>query len=193
MTMTAFFSSPLEAIAQILGIIALILTIICYQFNSQKKILLTQICCAVLFTVNLALLGKWSGSLLNIHGIARACVFYQRGRHKWAESSFWVWLFCALAAVCVAASALITGEISALDILPFVGTVFSTISLSQTDPKMIRRFMLFSPPCWFFYHLLAGGTPNIGGVLNEIFVLCSLLVAMFRYDFKKQPDGEKKG
>ena len=183
--MNMFFESPLEAAAQVLGIIALILTIICYQFNSQKKILLIQICCAVLFTVNLALLGKWAGSLLNIHGIARALVFYQRGRHKWAESNGWVWLFCVLAGVCVALTALIKGSISFLDILPFVGTVFSTISLSQTDPKKIRRFMLFSPPCWFTYHLLADGTPNIGGVLNEIFVLASILVAMFRYDLKK--------
>ena len=190
--MNAFYSSPAEAIAQILGIIALILTIVCYQFNSQKKILLTQICCAVLFTVNLALLGKWSGSLLNIHGIARACVFYQRGRHKWAESNFWVVLFCILAAVCVGISAFISGGISFLDVLPFVGTVFSTVALSQTDPKKIRFFMLFSPPCWFFYHLLAGGTPNIGGVLNEIFVLSSILVAMFRYDFRKAPETDKR-
>ncbi len=45
--------------------------------------------------------------------------------------------------------------------------------------------MLFSPPCWFTCHLPADGTPNVGGVLNEIFVLASILVAMFRYDFKK--------
>lgn len=176
--------SPSEVIAQVIGIAALILTIICYQFNSQKKILLTQICCSILFILNLALLGAWSGALLNIHGIARALVFYQRGRHKWAESNLWVWLFCVLAVVCVG----ITYQ-SPLDILPLVGTIFTTISLSKTDPKWIRRLTLPSPPCWFTYHL---ANHNIGGTLNEVFVFCSIVVAMFRYD-RGDKSAEKTG
>ena len=60
-----------EIIGQILGILALIVTIICYQLNSQKKMLAAQMLAATLFTVNLALLGGMSGALLNIHGICR--------------------------------------------------------------------------------------------------------------------------
>ena len=59
------------------------------------------------------------------------------------------------------------------------------LTCQRAVPQKIRRFMLFSPPCWFTCHLPADGTPNVGGVLNEIFVLASILVAMFRYDFKK--------
>ena len=76
----------LEIISQIIGILALCVTIICYQFNDQKKILIMQIIASVLFMTNLALRDAMAGALLNIHGICRALVFYQRGRYKWAES-----------------------------------------------------------------------------------------------------------
>ena len=172
--------SPAEIIAQIIGILALCLTIYCYQLNNPKKILVIQIVCSALFIVNLALLGALSGALLNVHGIARALVFYQKGRHKWAESSAWVWIFSALAVGCV-----LVNYSSPLDLLAMTGQVLSTIALSQEDGKRFRRIMVFSPPLWGTYHFAAGVQPNIGGVCNEIFGLTSLLVAMVRYDRKK--------
>ena len=165
--------NTVTVVGQILGILGLIGTVVCYQFNSRKKILLMQILCAVLFTLNLSCLGAWSGALLNIHGIARDCVFYQRGRRKWASSDLWVVLFCALAAVCV----FVTWR-SPLDLLPLIGTVFSTVSLSQAEARRIRLLTLPSPPCWFVYDMASG---SIGGCLNEIFVMTSIVIAMIRY------------
>jgi len=166
-----------ELISQIIGIAALCVTIICYQFNDQKKILIMQIIASVLFMTNLALRDAMAGALLNIHGICRALVFYQRGRHKWAESPLWAIFFSVLAVVCVA----FTWK-SPLDLLPAIGTIFTTIAYYMTNPKWLRRFTLPSPPMWFIYHLSTG---NIGGVLNEIFVIASILTAMFRYDFRR--------
>lgn len=167
-----------EILGQILGILALLVTIICYQLNSQKKILIAQIAASSLFILNLALLGAISGALLNVHGICRALIFYQKEKHPWARSNLWV-LFFILAA---AAITFFTYQ-SWVDILPFVGTVFTTIALSMTDPGKIRLLTLPSPPCWLTYHLLNG---NIGGTLNEIFVIGSVLVGMFRLDRKKK-------
>jgi len=167
-----------EILGQIFGIIALIVTIVCYQFNTQKKILISQIAASCLFILNLALLGALSGALMNVHGICRALVYYQKGKHKWAESSLWVIFFITAAAVIT----LLTFE-SWVDILPFVGTVFTTISLSMTDAAKIRLLTLPSPPCWLTYHLMSG---NIGGTLNEVFVICSIVVGMIRLDRKKK-------
>ncbi len=177
-----------EIIAQILGILALCVTIICYQFDSQKKILAAQMIAATLFTFNLALLGGMSGALLNIHGLCRALTFYQRGKYKWADSSFWVWFYCITAVICVA----VTYK-SPLDILPLIGQIFTTISFFMKDAAKIRLFTLPSPPCWFIYHLSTG---NIGGTLNEIFVIGSILTGMYRLDRKKgtpeASEGRKK-
>lgn len=171
-----------EILSQIIGILALCVTIICYQFNDQKKILIMQIIASILFMTNLALRDAMAGALLNIHGICRALVFYQRGRRKWADSPLWAIFFSVLAVVCV----IVTWK-SPLDILPAVGTIFTTVAYYMTDAKWIRRLTLPSPPMWFVYHLSTG---NIGGVLNEIFVTVSILTAMFRYDFRKNPGNE---
>ncbi|MBQ8332906.1 MAG: YgjV family protein [Clostridia bacterium] len=167
----------LDTLSQIIGIAALCVTIICYQFNDQKKILIMQIIASVLFMTNLALRDAMAGALLNIHGICRALVFYQRGRRKWADSPLWAVFFSVLAIVCVA----VTWQ-SPLDILPAVGTIFTTAAYYMTDPKWIRRLTLPSPPMWFVYHL---SSMNIGGVCNEIFVTVSIITAMIRYDFRK--------
>ncbi|MGN1345366.1 MAG: YgjV family protein [Eubacteriales bacterium] len=168
----------IQILAQALGLLALCVTIICYQFNSQKKILIMQIIASTLFTLNLTLLGAFSGALLNIHGICRALTFYQRGRHKWADSPFWIFFYIVTAGICVA----VTYQ-SPLDLLPFVGQTFTTLAFFMKNPARIRLLTLPSPPCWFVYHLSSG---NLGGVLNEIFVLCSILVGMFRFDRPKK-------
>ncbi len=175
--------TPIEIIAQILGIGALIVGIVCYQFNSRRKILIMQIIASTLFIVNLALLGGFSGALLNVHGIVRALVYDQRDRRRWADSFWWPVLFCVLAAVCVA----VTWK-SWVDLLPLIGTLFSTVSLWQRDPARIRLLTLPSPPCWFTYHL---STQSIGGMLTEVFVFCSILIAMIRY--RKKPDPGNTG
>lgn len=172
-----------QIIAQIFGILALGVTIICYQLNSQKKILIAQVIASILFMLNLAFLGGMSGALLNIHGICRALTFYQRGRHKWADSPFWIWFYIVAAVVCVA----ITYK-SPLDLLPLVGQICTTTSLFMKDPAKIRLFTLPSPPCWFIYHLANG---NIGGTLNEIFVIASIIIAMIRLDRKKPTENKE--
>lgn len=182
---------PIQIISQIIGILAFILTVVCFQFNTQKKILFMQIICATLFMINLILNGSYAGALLNLHGICRCVVFYQRGRHKWADSPWVCVIFCILAVVCT----LVVYK-KPIDLLPMIGSVFTTISLYMTDPKKIRLFTLPSPPCWFVYHFFASGSINIGGVLNEIFVIISITVAMIRYgDFKKpvQAQNEQNG
>lgn len=165
-------------LAQVFGILALCVSIACFQMNSQKKILVMQLISSMLFMANLALLGAMSGALLNLHGIARSLVYCCRGKYKWADSPAVVWVFSVLAAVCVA----VTYK-TPWDILPLVGTVFTTISFYCTDPAKIRLFTLPSPPCWFTYHMVSG---SIGGMLNEIFVICSIGIAMFRYRKKKE-------
>lgn len=167
-----------EILGQIIGILALIVTIVCYQFNTQKKILISQIAASCLFILNLALLGAISGALLNVHGICRALVYYQKEKHKWARSPLWV-IFFILAAVGIT----VATYQSWVDILPLIGTVFTTIALSMTDAAKIRLLTLPSPPCWLTYHLLNG---NIGGTLNEVFVIGSIVVGMLRLDRKKK-------
>lgn len=164
----------IEITAQLLGLMALGANIVCYQLNSQKKILMVQILASVLFTLNLLLKGALSGVLLNVHAIIRLLVYAQKEKHAWARSKWWVVFFCVTAALCVLAT-----YQSPVDILALIGTFATVISFSLSDPALVRLVTLPSPPCWFVYHLSAR---NIGGVLNEIFVFVSILVGAVRHD-----------
>lgn len=165
-------------IAQILGIIALIITVICYQLNSHKKILICQIAASTLFSIDLFLLGAYTGTLLNIIGICRGVVFYQREKYKWANSKLVPAFFMVAAAVCVA----VTYK-SPVDLIPLIGIESTTIALYVKNPKYIRLFTLPSPPSWLVYNVVNG---NIGGIMNEIFVFTSIIIAMIRYDIPKR-------
>lgn len=173
-----------EIIAQIIGLMALGANIVCYQLNSKKNILIVQIIASVLFTVNLLLKGAFSGVLLNVHAIIRLLVYAQKEKHAWARSKWWVVFFCATAALCV----LVTYQ-SPVDILALIGTFATVISFSLSDPALVRLVTLPSPPCWFVYHLSAR---NIGGVLNEIFVLSSIIVGAVRYDIPARKSKKQK-
>lgn len=164
----------MELFAQILGLMALGANIVCYQLNSKKNILIVQIIASVLFTLNLFFKGAISGTILNIHAIIRLFFYTLKDKHEWARSKWWVVFFCVTAGICVWAT-----YKSPIDIIALIGTIATVISFSMSDPAHVRLVTLPSPPCWFLYHLAAR---NIGGVLNEIFVLSSIIIGAVRYD-----------
>ena len=168
--------TPVEIISQSLGILALICNIICYQMKDAKKLLFWQITASVIWVLNLGLKGAIAGVLLNIHAVVRLCVFYLAENHAWARSKAWVPIFMVSAAVII-----IVTYTGFPDILALIGTLFTIYSFSAGDTSKTRLFTLPSPPCWFVYHLMQR---NIGGVLNEIFVLGSIIVGMIRMDKK---------
>lgn len=164
----------MELIAQILGLMALGANIICYQMNSRKKILTVQIIASVLFTLNLLFKGAFSGVLLNVHAIVRLLFYAQREKYKWMQSNWWVVFFCITAGLCV----LVTYQ-SPVDIIALIGTFATVVSFSMSNPALVRLVTLPSPPCWFIYHF---SQRNIGGVLNELFVIGSIIVGAVRHD-----------
>ena len=149
--------------------------------KAPKKLLFWQITASVIWVLNLGLKGAVAGVLLNIHAVVRLVVYYLANDHKWARSKVWVPVFMASAAVLIIAT-----YTSYVDILALIGTLFTLYSFSAGDTAKTRLFTLPSPPCWFIYHF---SQRNIGGVLNEVFVLGSIIVGMIRMDKMDKKDG----
>lgn len=168
--------TPIEVIAQLLGILALVCNIFCYQMKDTKKLLYWQIAASVIWILNLGLKGATVGFLLNIHAVVRLTVYYCAEKYSWAKSKLWLPVFLVSAAVIVFAN--YTGFV---DLLALIGTLCTIYSFSAGDTAKTRLFTLPSPPCWFIYHLMQA---NIGGILNEVFVFVSIVVGMLRLDKK---------
>jgi len=69
-----------------------------------------------------------------------------------------------------------------LSLLPLGGTISGTISYWQKRTKWLRLLALISPPLWFTYNFISHSYP---GMLTEIFLISSTLIAIYRFDIRK--------
>ena len=90
---------------QLIGLVGSVISFTSLQSGSRTKILSLQILCCVLWVVHYALLGAYTGVLINILGLGRAvvCAFNDR---PWAKSPLWLAFFL----VCYAVSPLLTWD-----------------------------------------------------------------------------------
>jgi hypothetical protein len=162
----------IEIIAQILGILALVANIICYQMNDKKKLLGMQILASILFTVNLLLKGAFSGVILNVHAIVRLLFYAFRDEHKWMKSNWWVAFFAVTAAGCV----FLTYQ-SPVDIIALIGTIATVVSVGLFFAVLIGFVT-------FFVSVFAGTAPEVlkGFEVKEIYVyLFPAVIALFYF------------
>ena len=193
--MFSFMShDPAYLIGQAVGIIALIFAIISFQQRTQKKIVFFQFISSTLFSVHFYLLGAYVGCLLNIIGIFRAAIFMNKDK-KWAKNKFWLWFFISLSVL--AGVITMDGDLNLLtwDIdfraihtyfafLPMIGMILTSVAFWVENAKTVRRISFPSSPCWMIYNAY---NRSFAGVATEMFVMCSIIIGMLRYDRSNNP------
>ena len=162
-------------VVQGIGVVGFILAVISFQKNTNKGILLFQTLTSSMFALQFFLLGAYTGSVMNVLGAIRNIVFYNR-KSKLANK----YTFYAIMILYVILG-IVTYK-NYFSILSIVGMLLSTIGFWIENPKYTRRISLISSPCFFVYNL---SSRSLAGVLTEIFVMCSLIIAMIKFDFKK--------
>ncbi len=186
------FQNSVYVTGQFVGVAALIVAFISFQQKSQKRIVFVQFLSSILFTIHFFMISAYVGALLNGIGILRAGVFMNKDR-RWAQSKIWLWLFnfiCIAAVIltCDGNLNLTTWNISLsspdfyISLLPMVGMILTTLAFWIEDPAKVRRISLPSSPCWMTYNLYHH---SWAGACSDLFVMTSILIAMFRYDFKR--------
>ena len=167
----------MEITAQIIGIAALVCAVISFQQKTHRNILVLQFMSATLFCIHFAMLGAYTGAVLNGIGVLRSFVFVNRGK-RWADNGLWLWLFCILSV----AVGIFTWD-GLISILPVAGMVFTTVAFRIKTPRIVRRVAFPSSPLWLVYNVF---THSLGGVITEVISMISILTAMIRLDFKKE-------
>ena len=121
------------------------------------------------------LLGAYTGLALDIVGVLRDVVFYNKDK-KWASSNWWT--------VFWAASMIVVGIFTYqnwMSLFMMAAMALNTVLFSFTKPKLVRTTILISS--LLVYNILTG---SIGGVINELFTEISSVVGIIRYDIKKK-------
>lgn len=174
-------------VVQIIGIVAMCLTILSYQLKTQKQIVSIQVFSAVLWVVHFFTLGALSGAVLNLLSMVRNAVYSQKDK-KWAASIIWpVFFIIAILVLYVCNFAFFgvkaTEYNMAVEVLPTVGTIMFTLALRMPTAGKVRIFTLMSSPFWLAYNAISG---SVGGVCAETFAIVSVIVGIIRLDIKRK-------
>jgi hypothetical protein len=161
---------------QSIGFIGLFFNVISFQQKKRDGILLLMLVGQAAFLIHFILLGAWTAVGMNFVGVARTLVFRLRDQKNWAEWKYWPIIFMFLFLI----AGLLAQE-SWLGALPVVAMFIDTMGLWMKDARKLRLISLFPHPLWFVYNLIKG---SWAGVICEIFVFLSIIIAVIRYDLK---------
>ena len=170
----SFIAAHTALIGQCFGILAMITSILMYQFKKHRTIMLLMLLCSALWCIHFAFLGAMTGVIMNLINVVRALVFTQREK-PWCGK---VWVPAVFAAASVAA-VIFTWD-GPYSLLPCVASVAATVGNWQKDTQRLRLFTIIVCVGWFAYNAVHG---SWAGMANEIFTFFSVLLALWRYHF----------
>ena len=169
-------------VAQIVGFVAVIISVTIFQFNKRTTMLRLGAVAAFIYSLHFLMLQAYTGSAMNLIGGFRSYIFFKvkpDKRHRWI-----LILFIAIASV----STYLTWQ-GSVSLLPFIASSLGGIALWHKKPKHIRRWALIVPPIWFTYNLLVVSYP---GMVIEIIMFTSNLIGEYRFDIDHKKHMRRK-
>lgn len=179
--------TPFEIFAQAVGIAAMAIIIYSFQQNTHKKVVAFQFFGCMLFAASFFMLGAIVGAIMNVISVFRALVYSNKEKFR-GDHKGWMALFMALYVLTYILTFTVFGKEftlynAVLELLPVIAMVVTTVGFSLDSAKIVRLFGLVNSPCWLVYNV---ANLALGGIICEVFSLCSIFIGMFRYDRKKQ-------
>ena len=174
---------------QAIGIVAMAMNIIAFQFKSKRTLMLFICVGSTLFSVNMFLLGAVTGGLMNVLGAVRSLVYINKDKLPISIKTVTL-LFILVYLISYVTSFTVFGTEPTvrniiLEILPIIAMSAMTFAFAGNNAMVIRLSGFISSPCWLVYNIFNNA---IGGIICEIFILASVISALIRIDIlgKKQ-------
>ena len=182
----------MELIAQIIGIVAMIVNWLSYQQKKQLNLILFQLVGSGLFFLNFLLLGIadgvfYIGTIMNALGVFRSVVFANKKTFR-SDNPVWILIFSAFYVTAYVLTFAVFGteakpENLITEFIPVIAMIAGTLAVYMKESSSARKLSLISSPSWLVYDISAG---SIGGTIGEILNLFSIFIGMFRHDRKKK-------
>lgn len=156
------------------GVLSIILKVTEFQCKNRKYIFLfatSSACCWIFY---FALQGDFVSALVNFVCAIQMLVFMQRGKHKWADSIWWMIAFLVIQL----AFSIFTFK-TWTDIFALVGGLLTTVVYFVVNQKTYRALAFVSLLCWIFNGIFKG---YVIALLNDSFGAVSALVGIIRFD-----------
>lgn len=174
----AQFANPYTAIAQLIGFGFMILGFFVFRNISRNATIAIKTVCDGLAAVHFAMLGQWTGCIVNGINIGRGICFAQRGKRKWASGLYMPILFIILT---IGGSLL--GWTGWESILPMVGSCLAVMGYWCKNTAMLRLFNLVGISLWLVYGVIVMSVPTI---IGDVVYIVSILLTMIRTHIQKE-------
>jgi len=166
-----------QIIGQALGILATVITVISYQMNTKKSLLLVQTAATTCTCLAYLFLGAASGFALNVVCIIRNVVFYFQKDSGKAHT---------LTALALALAMVVLGILSwqgPVSVTIIVALAANTVFLSFGDPQLLRKSILGTSSLVLLYNIFVF---SLGGIANEALSIVSSAAGILRFRREKK-------
>ena len=160
-------------IAQIIGIIAILVWSYSVHRKEQYDILWYQAIANLFYTIQYIILNVIAAAAMNFSSVIRCYLFYKKGKNKEDISNFWLVFFIAVV--------LILGFLTYqnyLSLIPIIITLFYTVSSFVPNTKWFRIIFILAAIVWIFYNLKVKAYICVVGNILEI---ASGTMALIKY------------
>lgn len=177
---------PLEIVAQIFGVIGIVLGFFIYLSKSRSRIILCKFISDVIWFFNYFFLGAYTGALLNLIAMGRETVFYNREKRKWASHRIWLYVFLLLTLISPILEWVENGAFSWIPLCPAIGSMFAVVSFYSKKPRQMRYMGYCAQILWLAYGI---GIGNVTATISSALILLSAVVGNIREArARKKPD-----
>lgn len=162
-------------LGQVLGILATVITVISYQMNTKRSLLLVQTSATACTCLAYLFLDAASGFALNIVCIMRNVVFYCQKERKLVN------IPAVLLALAMVGVGLLSWQ-GPVSLLIMVALAANTLFMSVGDPQLLRKSVLVTSTMILLYNILVF---SLGGIANEGLSVISSAVGIVRFRREK--------
>jgi len=162
---------------QMIGFVALAISIIAFQFKKHGQIVFCKMASEFIFSIQYVLLGAWTAAVLDVISVIRNLLFCKLVKKNISTLPVILVFGCF-----VIATGVFTYD-GLASLLPIASKLLTTVSYGMKNEKWLRIITLPSCVFWIIYNVTVG---SIAGVLTDSLALVSLLIAMYKFDIRKQ-------
>lgn len=170
-------------LAQILSLSGMLVNAIAVQFKTKKQILLAIVLSNVLFVISYILLGAYVGAITcGVTAIEIIINTLLEDKGKKTPKTLivmYVIIFIAIG---------ITSFGKAIDVLPIIASLLFVPTLIQSKEKYVRLLILGNLTSWMIYDIFVRA---YFAAFSDLFIISSTLIAIYRYDIKKEVKGKE--
>ena len=167
----------IDVIAQVFGILGLIVIVSSFQFKDNKTFFLIQGAGSLFFFVNFFMIGAFGGAFFNLTNLVRGLLFMKDREKPWKTILIEIlYTGCFLFSIFLTKGDLVQIILAAL---PFVALLFMTVCMKKGNPTHIRVSQIaYMSPAWIIHNIF---NFSLGGLICEIINMISSLIALIRY------------